>query len=126
VLVIVIKSSVPIIRVRSSLAAERFYCEGLGFRREFIYRADPAKEDPCYMGLARDGARLHVSSFGGDGVVGSAVYLYVEDVDGLYREVEGRGVEAEMGPTDQDWGTREIYVRDPDGNCLRFGESRGR
>jgi hypothetical protein len=23
-------------------------------------------------------------------------------------------------PTDQTWGRRELYVRDPDNNCVRF------
>jgi hypothetical protein len=27
----------------------------------------------------------------------------------------------DQAPTDQTWGMRELYVRDPDGNCLRFG-----
>ncbi|HUF73656.1 MAG TPA: hypothetical protein VMR74_12240 [Gammaproteobacteria bacterium] len=27
----------------------------------------------------------------------------------------------DLEPTDQTWDRREIYVLDPDGNCLRFG-----
>jgi hypothetical protein len=29
--------------------------------------------------------------------------------------------EVTLAATDQTWGRREIYVLDPDGNCLRFG-----
>jgi catechol 2,3-dioxygenase-like lactoylglutathione lyase family enzyme len=38
----------------------------------------------------------------------------------LHREFRGKGVPIALSPTDQTWGTREMYVRDPDGNCLRF------
>jgi len=31
-----------------------------------------------------------------------------------------KGVAIAVGPVDQTWGTREMYVRDADGNCLRF------
>lgn len=32
-----------------------------------------------------------------------------------------RRVTLEEGPVNQTWGMREFYVRDPDGNTLRFG-----
>ena len=38
------------------------------------------------MGLSRDGVRLHVSSFSGDGVSGGVVNLIVDDVDALHAE----------------------------------------
>jgi catechol 2,3-dioxygenase-like lactoylglutathione lyase family enzyme len=92
----------------------------LGFRREFAHRFDDARPDPCYMGLTRDGAWLHVSSFSGDGVSGGVVYLLVDDVDALHLELVARGVAIDLEPTDQTWGNREMYVKDPDGNSIRF------
>ena len=117
------KSAIPIIHVSSSASAEGFYGERLGFRREFVVRFDESKPDPCYMGFKRDGVRLHVSSFPGDGVSGGAVYLFVEDVDALHAELVAKGVLIALEPTDQTWGNREMYVRDPDGNSLRFGRA---
>ena len=38
----------------------------------------------------------------------------------LYAEVVARGAISHMPPTDQTWGTREIGIRDPDGNVLVF------
>jgi hypothetical protein len=64
--------AIPVFRVGSAAAAERFYCDRLGFRRLFASRPDPAGADPCYLGLARDAVRLHLSSFPGDGVAGPA------------------------------------------------------
>ena len=44
----------------------------------------------------------------------------VDDVDALHAEFVGRGVKISVEPVDQTWGTREMYVRDPDNNCIRF------
>ncbi len=113
------KAAIPVFHVSSSVAAEEFYCNKLGFRREFAYQ--PGDEpDPCYMGLIRDEARLHISSFRDDGVSGSLVYLLVDDVDHLHEDFVRKGVVVDMQPTDQTWGNREMYVRDSDGNKIAF------
>lgn len=112
--------AIPVLHVRSSAAAEEFYCTRLGFRRQFAYRLGEASPDPCYMGLTRDGVWLHVSSFSGDGVSGGVVYLVVDDVDALHAELVAKGVPIDLRPTDQTWGNREMYVKDPDGNSIRF------
>ncbi len=106
-------------------AAAAFYCGRLGFRRQFAYRADGARADPCYPGLARDGVELHVSSVPGDGVAGGAVFLLVGDVDVVHAELVGRGVPIALPPTDQTWGNREMYVRDLDDSSLRFVQAAG-
>jgi catechol 2,3-dioxygenase-like lactoylglutathione lyase family enzyme len=70
-----------------------------------------------------------LSTFGGDSVRGAATYFYVDDIDALVRRFFAAGLTTpgnqdsplEEGPVDQSWGMREFYVRDPDGNALRFG-----
>jgi catechol 2,3-dioxygenase-like lactoylglutathione lyase family enzyme len=117
----VFKLAIPLIHVSSVAAAEDFYCNRLGFERRFAHRLDETMPDPCYIGLSRDDVWLHVSSFSGDGVSGGIANLIVDDVDTLYAEFFGKGVRVDEGhPVMQTWGTREMYVRDPDGNCLRF------
>ena len=113
------RSAIPVLHVGSSVSAEEFYCNKLGFHREFAYRPGGAP-DPCYLGIARDDARLHLSSFPGDGVTGSLVYLVVDDVDELYRELQLKHVAVDMAPTDQTWGNREMCVRDDDHNKIAF------
>jgi uncharacterized glyoxalase superfamily protein PhnB len=118
-----LKSAIPIIHVASSAAAEAYYCGKLGFQQRFAYRPF-GSEDPCYMSLARDGAVLHLSSFSGDSVAGIAVNLLVDDVDALHAEFASAGVAIAMAPTDQTWGNREMYLKDPDGNSIRFVQPR--
>ncbi len=114
------RQAIPVLHVTSSSVAEDFYCNRLGFHKRFAYRVDETRMDPCYMGLVRDDAWLHLSSFSGDGVSGSCVYVLVDDVDGLHDELLQRSVRIDLEPTDQTWGNREMYVRDPDGNAIRF------
>jgi catechol 2,3-dioxygenase-like lactoylglutathione lyase family enzyme len=121
----VFKSAIPVLHVRHAAAAEEFYCGRLGFRRRFAYRPDDSSPDPCYMGLEREGVWLHVSSFSGDGVSGGVVFLAVEDVDALHAELVARGVNIDAGPVDQTWGNREMYVKDADGNSVRFAQAGG-
>ena len=49
------------------------------------------------------------------------LYVYVEDVEGLYDELVDRGAEIVHGPVDQGYGTHEFRVRDPHGYILAFG-----
>lgn len=49
--------------------------------------------------------------------------LHVSDAsaaDRLHGELLERGVAIDMPPTDQTWGNREMYLRDLDGNRIRF------
>ena len=112
--------AIPVLHVTRSAAAQAFYGDQLGFRLAFAYRPDETRNDPCYLGFERDGVWLHASSFPGDAVAGGVVCLHVDDVDALHREFRDKGVAFDLEPTDQTWGTREMYVKDEDGNSLRF------
>lgn len=115
-----IKLAIPLLHVSNAEAAQEFYCGKLGFRLEFAHRGDPARVDPCHMGISRDGVGIHLSSFFGDGIAGGVVNLVVDSVDDLHAEFAGKGVAIAVESVNQTWGTREMYVKDADGNCLRF------
>lgn len=42
------------------------------------------------------------------------------DVDGCAKELEQAGVNILLPPTDQPWGHRTLFFRDPDGNVLEI------
>ena len=115
-----INRAIPLVHVTNAAAALKFYCHGLGFQLQFEHRPEGVTTDPCYLGITRDGVWLHLSSFSGDGVSGGVVNLMVDDVDKLYEELTAKQVQIDTPPVDQTWGTREMYVKDADGNCLRF------
>jgi len=117
---------VPIFRVTDMRAAIEFYCSTLGFAMDFSYSASP--EGPTYAAVSIGGHQLHLSTFAGDGAAGTTAYCYVDDVDALFERFLAGGFRTpgnpnspvEEGPVNQSWGMREVYVRDPDGNTLRF------
>ncbi|QDU75090.1 Glyoxalase-like domain protein [Bremerella volcania] len=113
----------PVLRVTCLRDAEHFYLERLGFQNQFCYRPDPNQINPAYMGVERDGAVLHLSSFPGDGRLGGVVFITVDDVDRLHEEFVARGIPITLPPTDQSWRMREMYVKDTDQNTLRFAQS---
>ena len=120
---------VPILKVTGMPSALEFYAR-LGFVVDFQYAAGPG--GPWYAGVSLDGHQIHLSTFGGDSVRGAATYFYVDDIDALHRRFIAGGLKTpgkpdspvEEAPVDQSWGMREFYVRDPDGNALRFGSPR--
>ena len=118
------KIAIPVLHVTSSTAAEDFYCSRLGFRQDFAYRPFGGV-DPCYMGLVRDSVEIHVSSFSGDGGPDGCVFVVVKDVDALHQELLEKGIAIALPPTEQNWGNREMYIADPDGNSIRFVQERG-
>jgi PhnB protein len=46
----------------------------------------------------------------------SAFYVYVSDVDSMYKRATGAGAKSVSPPTDQFWGDRMATVTDPFGN----------
>ena len=120
------EAAIPVLQVRSSVAAEEFYCRGLGFTLLSSWPSADGLRDPRYLTLVREGARLQVHSFQAAGAAAGAgaVYVFVDDVDALYGELLSRGVSVSAAPIEQQWGVREIVVRDPDGNVVTFGQRR--
>ena len=98
--------------------------QGLRVRTSVLLPSRQLKNQSCYLGLVRDGVVLHSSTFPGDGVAGSAVYLFVDDVDALHAELLAKGVPIDTPPVDQSWGTRELFIRDADRNRIQFAQPR--
>ena len=96
-----LKLAIPLLHVTNTAAAEQFYCNRLGFRREFAHRADQAERDPGYLGVSRDGVWMHLSSFSGDGVSGGVVNFLVDSVDALHAELVKKGVPIAVEPVNQ-------------------------
>jgi uncharacterized glyoxalase superfamily protein PhnB len=51
----------------------------------------------------------------------TSVYVVVDDPDALFERAKGAGAEVVMPPTDQDYGSRDFVIRDPEGNLWSFG-----
>lgn len=102
---------VPVLRVADARKAAEWYAR-LGFIVDGEHQFGPGM--PIYAFLKRGDNHVHLSEHKGDATPNSLVYFYVDDVDALAAEF---GVAVK----DQPWGTREVWLTDPDGNRWRIG-----
>src|SRR4051812_47735283 len=115
--------AVPILRIFDLDKALEFYAGFLGFREEFRHQFEPGT--PYYLGLVRDGVRVHLSEHFGDGSPGAHFRIEVDDVAAFVKELnEKKYRHARPGYEDQEWGTRETTISDPFGNRVTFWQER--
>lgn len=114
-------ASTFVLAVSDLEASRTFYCEKLGFT-----------EDLCVEGwsfLSRGACRLRIGH-GGPTIQPISkcrdhswfAYLHIRDIAGLYKEVQGQGVEIWHPLADKAWGMREFAIVTPDGHRIVFGE----
>jgi catechol 2,3-dioxygenase-like lactoylglutathione lyase family enzyme len=110
-----IASTVPVL---ASLDIEQtldFYTRHLGF----TVGAQHAE----YLILQRDGAELHFWLCAEKHIAeNTSCYVRVTDTDALFAEFSKAGLKV-APPAVHAWGMKELYVIDPHGNLLKFGQS---
>ncbi|MFN1215903.1 VOC family protein [Chryseobacterium kwangjuense] len=71
-------------------------------------------------------AKVQVSfaTQGGNDTEVPLLSIEVDNVDELYEKIQQAGFEITYGITDEDWGVRRFYVKDPFGNLVNILEHR--
>lgn len=109
-----VQHTVPVLASLDFAQTQQFYGERLGF--------DCLLHEPDYLILARDGCELHFWRCG-DRHIAEHTSCYVRgDTGALYADFSRRGLAPLKPPVVQPWGMKEMYVIDPHGNLLKFGE----
>ena len=100
-------------------ASMAFYSGRLGFREVATYDG--------YGIVERDGVEIHFWPCQERHIAeNTSAYFRSADVDALHADMSRTAGDARMtAPESRDWGMREFYVWDPDGNLLRFGQELG-
>jgi catechol 2,3-dioxygenase-like lactoylglutathione lyase family enzyme len=119
-------SLIPLIKCTDMKESVSFYTKILDF--EHIGTWPDEEASPSFTILKRNDYELHLSSHAGDGVFGSVFSVIIDEIDELFKKFRERGLNlprttqspVHLGPVNQDWGTKEFYVDDPDGNTIRF------
>ena len=96
-------------------AAEAFYGDILGL--------DIAMDLGWIVTFAGDGRaapQISFASEGGSGTEVPDISVEVTDVDDIYRKVVEAGFAVAYPLTDEDWGVRRFYVRDPFGRLVNI------
>ena len=112
--------AIPIIRIFSEEKAREFYLDFLGFTLQWEHRFEPGF--PLYAQIRRSDLTLHLSEHHGDGTPGAVIFIPLEDIDALHRELTAKNYKyARPGIEELPWG-RQIQITDPFGNRIRFCE----
>lgn len=64
--------------------------------------------------------QISVASEGGSGTVVPDLSIEVDDVDALYQRATSMGFDILYDLTDEPWGVRRFYVRDPFGKVVNI------
>jgi catechol 2,3-dioxygenase-like lactoylglutathione lyase family enzyme len=73
-----------------------------------------------FAASAQQAARLSIASEGGSGTEVPDLSIEVDDVDEVHRRAAAGGYEIVYALTDEPWGVRRFYVRDPLGKVINI------
>jgi len=112
--------SVPVLQVRDARRSVGFYCGKLGFQKEWEHRLGP--DFPLFVSVSRGKVRLFLTERP-EISLRASVYFSVDELENLVAEFAAAGVVPNFGPAGESCNTLELFVTDPDGNKLRFGQT---
>ncbi|MBZ9595194.1 MULTISPECIES: VOC family protein [Streptomyces] len=122
-----VPSICPTLVYRDAKAAIKLLTEAFGFSQVAVYEGDDGSVVHAELAYGNGVVMLGSKGTGGafdkamEGAGPAGVYVVVEDVDAHHLRAVEHGVEILMGPTDQDYGSRDYMARDGEGNIWSFG-----
>jgi uncharacterized glyoxalase superfamily protein PhnB len=115
----------PVLKYNDAQVAFDFMEGALGAERLQVHEGDNGGIAHAELRFGDEVLMFATASEGdprfNQGVGRTSVYVVVDDPDGLFERAKGAGAEVVMAPTDQDHGSRDFVVRDPEGNLWSFG-----
>ena len=114
----------PTFRARDARALIDFLVEAFGFVRNVVYEEDGvvvhAQLDwPEGGGIMLGQDRENTTWDRKPGTAGA--YVVTADIDALHARAVAAGADILEGPVERDYGSRDVVVRDPEGNLWSFG-----
>jgi len=106
-------ATVPVLASLHLAETRQFYVERLGFTALL--------EMDNYLILQRDGCELHFWPCTERHIAENTSCYVRADTEALHADFTARGLQL-APPVVQPWGMKEMYVIDPHGNLLKFGE----
>ena len=110
-----VKRIVPNFRLENPAEARAFYEDVLGL--------DPVMDLGWIVTFAASDPsppQISIAAQGGSGTDVPDVSIEVDDVDAAYQRARRFGAEIVYDLTNEDWGVRRFYVRDPSGKVLNI------
>ena len=122
----------PAFRCRDARAEIRFLVDAFGFEERLVVPGDDGREVAHAELRWPNGGGVMLGSVaapGGQEIAsppgGASVYVVTDDPDGLYERATKAGAVVVRELRDEDFGSRDFVVRDPEGNIWSFGTYAG-
>ncbi len=108
-----VKRIVPNVHASDLDHARRFYQDGLGLTllMDFGWVA-------TYGAPATASAQISIMAASDDQAAMPDISIEVDDLDAALASLRAAGFEPEYGPTEEPWGVRRFFVRDPTGKLV--------
>ena len=118
----------PVLKYEDAHAAIDFLEKAFGFERLHVYEGTNGGVAHAELRFGSEVVMLGSANQGDErfnqGIGRTTVYVVVDDPDSLHARARDAGADILMEPTDQDYGSRDFAVRDPEGNIWSFGTYR--
>jgi uncharacterized glyoxalase superfamily protein PhnB len=119
----------PYIRYDDADAALKWLVDVLGFEEHEVHRGTDGKVGHAELKLGLGmvmfsgaaGNAMGMKSTRALGGSSQGVYIVITDPDARFARATAKGAEVVRGLEDQDYGSRDFTVRDPEGNLWSFG-----
>ena len=115
----------PVLKYKDAHAAIDFLEKAFGFERRSVHPGENGGVAHAELTFGDEFVMLGSTSEGDErfnqGAGRTSVYLVVDDPDPRFERAKSAGAEIVMEPADQDYGSRDFVVRDPEGNLWSFG-----
>jgi uncharacterized glyoxalase superfamily protein PhnB len=118
----------PSLGARDARALIKFLVDALGFEETVVYGEGDNVDHAELAWPPGGGVMLGSSSDGSEMNLRPGTfhaYAVTDDPDGLFARAVANGAKVCRELTDQDYGSREFSVEDPEGNRWSFGTYRG-
>lgn len=103
----------PVLAVSDYEAAKTYYVDTLGFTFNF--------EFGTYGAVSRGAVQIHIAQVADRAGKGACYITLSGGVDEVYAEVTGKGAIVAEPLGDREYGMRDFYINDPEGNSIGFG-----
>lgn len=110
----------PVLPVRDIVAAVEYYRDKLGFAVDFVMGTPPTHGSVVRDSVGIQFTRTREDFLGSD--YPGWTYIFVENIDGLYEEVQQRGATITRPLENHNHGMREFQIADLNAFQLRFGQ----
>ncbi len=116
------RTAVPSLPVKNCTEAIRYYCDVLGFKKDFD-DAILGRDTTLFAGVSRGEFEITLNQHDRQ-EYHATVGCEVDDVDQLYAEYKSRGATIVLDPQYEPWGERHMAIADLYGNEIHFSSKR--